>query len=112
MVTSYATIKLCFESNNYNQKKIKRQLKYIEEKTQEYFEMLDKTDKEESAERKYTAEEIQEKLEILKQRKEKYEEMQDKLAESEENEISTVDPDERLMDNKNNGVEVSFKYLL
>ena len=34
--------------------------------------------------------------------------MRKKIAENEQNEISTVDPDSRLMDNKNNGTEVSY----
>lgn len=94
--------------NNFSEKKIKRQLKYIEEKTKEYFDMLENNDKIEASNHRYSTEEIQKKINILKERKENYESMQNKLAESEENEISTVDPDSRLMDNKNNGTEVSY----
>lgn len=96
------------KKNNYSKKKILRQLKYIEEKTTEYLEMLDNEDSHEASEQKYTADTIKEKLKNLEDRKKKYESMQKTLTETADNEISTVDPDARLMDNKNNGVEVSY----
>ena len=97
------------KKNNYTKKKITRQLKYIEEKAKEYLEQLDENDeKEKTEQKKYTKKEIEEKIEQLKRRKEKYKYLEKKLTDSGENEISTVDQDARLMDNKNNGVEVSY----
>ena len=96
------------KKNNYNDKKIRRQIKYIEEKAEEYFEMLDESDREEITERKYTKEQIKEKLKELEERQKKYEEMKKRLEETEDNEISTIDRDARLMDNKNNGLDVSY----
>ena len=77
--------------NNYNKNKIERQLRYIEEKTEEYLKSLDKNNEEES-EIKYSADEIKEKLELLKKRKEKYEEMEKELEKTGEKELSTTDP--------------------
>ena len=96
------------KKNNFNEKKIIRQLKYIEEKTNEYFEMLDQNDNKETTDIKYTKDEIQKKIKNLTKRKEKYEDMQKTLQETGETEISTIDKDARLMDNKNNGLDVSY----
>jgi len=84
------------KKNNYSEKKIKRQLKYIEEKTTQYLEMLDNADDQEAPEPKYTVDEIKKKLENLKEHKQKYEDMQKTLKETEATEISTVDPDAYL----------------
>jgi transposase len=96
------------KKNNYTNKKIERQLKYIEEKSEEYFKMLAESDKDESTPKKYTKEQIQNKLKKLEKRQKKYEELQKTLEENEANEISTVDKDARLMDNKNNGLDISY----
>lgn len=94
--------------NNYNKKKVERQLKYIDEKTEEYLKSLDENDKTDEVKPKYTAEEIREKIKLLKQRKEFYESLQKDLENNEDNEISTTDPDARMMDNKKNGLEVNY----
>ena len=94
--------------NNYNKKKIERQIKYIDEKADEYLKALEENDLEEEKTRKYTPEELKEKIEILKKRKKTYEELSKELEESENNEISTVDPDSRLMENKKNSVEMNY----
>lgn len=96
------------KKNNYNQKKIERQLKYINEKTKEYLEALEQGDQEEETNSKYTVSELKEKLEALKKREGFYKDLEEKLIESGENEISTTDPDARLMDNKKNGLEVNY----
>ena len=44
----------------------------------------------------------------LRDRKEKYEGYKDRLEKTAENEISTTDPDARLMSNNNNSVDVSY----
>lgn len=53
------------------------------------------------------AEEIKERLKGLRERKKKYESYQKKLEETGKSEISTTDPDARLMSNNNNNVDVS-----
>lgn len=94
--------------NNYNQKKIDRQIKYIDEKTQEYLNALEDNDTKEAGEVKYSAEELKEKIKALKERKEIYEKLEKELNESEETQISTVDPYSRLMENKKNGLEMGY----
>ncbi len=94
--------------NNYNQKKINRQIKYIDEKTQEYLKALDENDSKEENQVKYSAEELKEKIEFLKKKREAYENLEKELKESGETEISTVDPDSRLMENKKNGLEMGY----
>ncbi len=94
--------------NNFNQKKIDRHIKYIDEKTEEYLMALEKSDSVEATHRQYTPEQLSEKIELMKQRKEEYEQLSKKLQETGETEISTVDPDSRLMENKKNGLEMAY----
>jgi transposase len=79
--------------NNFNKKKIDKHIDYIDQKIAQYLDDLDKADK----------------LEELQERKAKYEDLKEQLSENEAiNEISTTDPDARLMSVSNNGVEVSY----
>lgn len=94
--------------NNFNQKKIQRHLKYIEEKINSYFNKLDSNDQDEADIHVPNAEEIQKRIEELKSRKEKYIAMQQQMEETGATEVSTTDPDARLMAVNNNGVEVSY----
>lgn len=94
--------------NNYNQKKIDRQLKYIEEKVEEYLKALEENDKKEADNTTFDVEEINKKLQELKGRKEFYENLEEELKTNNTNEISTTDSDARLMDNKKNGLEVNY----
>ena len=60
----------------------------------------------------YLAKEIKEKIKELKERKTKYEGYKKDLEEKGENEISTIDPDARLMSNSNNNVDVSYNLMM
>lgn len=95
------------KKNNYNPKKLERHLRYLDEKIEGYLKELDDHDRIESPDRQPDAREITERIQQLKDRKEKYQQYQRKLKQSGENEISTTDPDSRLMVN-NNHVEVSY----
>jgi len=95
------------KKNNYNLKKLARHLKYLDEKIEGYLKELDDHDQIESPDRQPDAREITERIQQLKERKEKYQQYQRKLKQNGENEISTTDPDSRLMTN-NNRVEVSY----
>jgi len=95
------------KKNNYNTKKLERHLKYLDEKIEGYLKELDDHDQIESPDRQPDAREITERIQQLKDRKEKYQQYRRKLKQSGENEISTTDPDSRLMVN-NNHVEVSY----
>jgi len=68
---------------------------------------LEAGDDREKAQRTLSAEEIKRRIEELSQRKDKYQDMRETLRESGENEISTIDPDARLMYSNNNGVDIS-----
>jgi transposase len=95
------------KKNNYSPKKIERHLKYLDEKIEGYLQELDHHDRVESHDRKPDAGEITKRIQQLRDRREKYASYQRKLKQSGENEISTTDPDARLMVNHNN-VEVSY----
>jgi len=96
------------KKNNYSVKKLERHIKYIDEKIDKYLKELDQGDSVESADRKPDAEEVKKRLEELKARKDKYQGYKDELKEKGENEISTTDPDAKLMSHNNNSVEVSY----
>ena len=96
------------KKNNYNKKKINRQLKYLEEKSEEYLKALEEGDNESEINPKYTVEQLKKKIEDLAKRKDFYQDLEHKIENSEDNEISTTDADARMMDNKKNGLEVNF----
>lgn len=94
--------------NNFSESKIKRQLKYIDEKIETYLNELDSNDADEADIQIPSEEEIKKRIEELKSRKSEYIKMQEKMAAAGVKEISTTDPDARLMVVNNNGVEVSY----
>lgn len=94
--------------NNYGAKKLDRHIKYIDEKIDKYMQELDEGDISEEYDRKPGADEIKKRIRELRERKGKYEEYKNQLQTSGENEVSTTDPDARLMCNNNNNVDVSY----
>jgi transposase len=94
--------------NNYSTTKLERNIKYINEKIEKYMKQLDESDVAETCDKKPTAQEIEKRVQELKNRKTKYEGYQKELIKNEKNEISTTDPDSRLMCNNNNNVDVSY----
>lgn len=96
------------KKNNYSKKKLDRQLKHINEKINKYLKELDENDERESNDSELKPGDIKEIIKQLRSRKETYEEHKKQLEESGENEISTTDPDARLMMSNNNGVDVSY----
>jgi transposase len=78
--------------NNFSANKLDRHIEYIDKKISEYLTELDKNDK----------------IEELQERKAKYESFKDRIKTGEVTEVSTTDPDSRLMQQGNNGVDVSF----
>ena len=87
--------------NNFNPKKLERHLEYIDKKLDEYNKELETAD----GDKKEAA-----KNEIEKQteRKVEYEAMQKQLKESGDTQISTSDPESRLMITRNNITEVAY----
>jgi len=94
--------------NNYSAKKLDRHIKYIDEKIDKYMQELDQGDLAETCDKKPDAREIEKRLQELRDRKIKYETYKKQIEEKGVNEISTTDPDARLMCNNNNNVDVSY----
>lgn len=94
--------------NNYSIKKLERHIKYIDEKIEQYMQELDDKDAAEASDRKPGSNEVRDRIKELKERKEKYQEHKINLEKSGQNEVSTTDPDARLMCNNNNNVDVSY----
>ena len=92
---------------NFNEKKLRDLIGGIDAKIKKYLEELDQSDKQaEPAPSALTRQELEEKIEQLKERKGDYEELSGQLDE-EEKQISTTDPDARLMHTRL-GAEVCY----
>jgi IS5 family transposase len=78
--------------NNYSAKKLDRHIAYIDKKIAEYLNELDKNDK----------------ITELEERKAKYNDYKASIERGEVTEVSTTDPDSRLMMQGNNGTDVSY----
>lgn len=91
------------KKNNFNTKKIERHLAYIEEKLAKYQAELAKEDQDSKQKEMIEAE-------IKKQsaRKANYESLKEKLDSSDQEQISTSDPDSRQMITRNNITEVAY----
>jgi len=93
------------KKNNYNKKKILQHLDYIEEQTQLYMEELDINDKKAIKGLPKKKKKI---FQDLDKRKKKYKELEKQLEESEDTQISTVDPDAKALPIKRTIVEVGY----
>jgi len=89
------------KKNNYNQKKIDRHLKYIEEKLDEYTAQLSEADGDEK-------QEIKDNIEKQKQRKAEYKQLEQHLKASGEKQISTSDPQSRQLIIRGSITEVAY----
>jgi len=101
------------KKNNYNQKKIDKHFRFIEEKTARYLQELDELDKQESTsgggdELPIQKEKIAEGLAKLKERTIKYDKLQQQLNNTEDKQISTTDPDSRSILITKSIVEVAY----
>ena len=97
-------------ANNYNKTVVKNTLARTEKRINEYINMLEQNDTEEESEERPRAEEIKAALERLKSRKDKYEELKARIETGEENDISVVDPDARLMRTGGDGRKIDVCY--
>jgi len=88
------------KKNNFNEKKISRHLDYIENKLQEYNQVLAQSD----GDRK----EIEDQIEQQKKRVDGYRKIETQLRESGESQVSTSDPDSRQLVIRNNITEVAY----
>jgi transposase len=93
------------KKNNFNPKKIQRHLDYIENRTNEYFEQLEKNDTQEDLLQITDAEE---KILRLKEQRIKYEVLQNQLEKSGEPQVSTTDSDSRALLVQGQVVEIAY----
>jgi len=89
------------KKNNFNQKKIDRQLEYIENKLNEYNQTLANNDGD--AQRKSEQE-----IDKHTKRKDDYKKLEQQLKETGQAQVSTSDPDSRQMIIRNNITEVAY----
>lgn len=88
--------------NNFNDKKLKQHLAYIDAQISAYESMLDASDKEEDKK------ELDEKIEERKEKQAKYERIQKQLDSSGEEQVSLTDPDSRAVILLRNIVNVGY----
>ena len=84
------------KKRNYSAKSLTKKIEHIDVQIAEYFKALDNNDG------------VSKDIQILADRKSNYENMLSQLNNSEETQISTTDPDSRLMDNKKGGLDVAY----
>jgi len=88
------------KKNNFNEKKIKQHLDYIDRKLTEYSNILASEDGDK--------ENAQKEIDKHQKRREKYEKLEQQLRESGQTQISTSDPDSRQLMTRNNITEVGY----
>jgi len=99
------------KKRNFNEEKLKRKIREIEEKVEGYLEELDENDKEERGVDCLAREGLKKKIEEIKRRKEEYKRLLEGLRESGEKQISLTDPEARAMLN-NQRIEVCYNVQL
>jgi transposase len=85
------------KDQNFTLPKLDDRIKRIDTHIEQYFTELEKNDKKEQDERKFTKEEIQQKIVELIQRKTKYENYREELEKTGETQKSLTDPEAKLM---------------
>lgn len=97
------------KKNNFTEKKIEKQLEYIDNKLAEYAKALADADKQEDKHKAQAdAKTVKEEIRAQKKRKAEYQRMQRQLKDTGEVQISTSDPDSRQMITRNNITEVAY----
>ena len=99
------------KKNNYNQNKIDKHRRFIEEKTNRYLQQLDELDAQENKESGdivVKKEKIAEGLKKLKERSIKYDDIQQKLDATTDRQVSTTDTDSRSILVVKSIVEVAY----
>jgi transposase len=96
------------KKNTHGKAVVEKELERIDLKIDEYMKTLDRADMEEEGEKEPGKEELKAALERLKERKIEYEELQARIEK--EGEVSTVDPDARLMRSAGDGRKIDSGY--
>jgi len=94
------------KKNNFNEKKINQHIEYIDKKLAEYNEILAREDGDKPCEQEQEI--IKEKIVKHEQNKERYQNLQQQLEATNEQQISTTDPDSRQMIVRNGITEVAY----
>ena len=96
--------------NNFNERKIKRHIEYIDGRIEDYLDKLVKVKGKEKKTRKDREEikELVDKIEKKESKKVEYEEMRKRVNESVDGQVSTTDPDARAVIHKRNIVQVGY----
>jgi hypothetical protein len=85
---------------NFNRDNLSYRLKMIDEHVSKYIREMEEEDRKEEQANSKHEDLLEEKVKKLMKRKEEYEQLLCKLKESNQNEVSLVDPDSRLMKNR------------
>lgn len=93
------------KKNNYNPKKIKRHIDYIEQKSEEYFKQLEHND---TTEQLMQVADVEEKILRLRLQKINYEILAEQLEQSGQPQISTTDTDSRALLVQGQVVEIAY----
>lgn len=96
--------------NNFNEKKVKRHLDYLEEKIERINQELDDLEEKNESKRNYTEQEelLSEELEQAVDRVKVYEDIREQVENSEDGQVSLTDPDARAVIVKRNIVKVGY----
>ena len=92
------------KKSNFSHTKLDKRLKELDEKINKYLNEMDEHDRQDFEENNTASKE----LIVLVERKQTYESYKKQLDKTGETELSTVDPDARLMGNNRGGVDMSY----
>lgn len=85
-------------ARNFTERKLKKQIKSLDRKIEEYLDELDQADEEDpGGSPGPSAEELQQKIEAMKERRAKLQQVEQEMNETGESQISLTDPDARSM---------------
>ena len=90
--------------NNFSNGKIEGRKRQIEQSIQRYLDTLETADRTQPAEVEVKTKRLKEKIELLRLQMQKLEQVQEQLKQQRDGQISTVDPDSRVMISKGQGV--------
>jgi transposase len=92
---------------NFTEKKLRRMLKEIDGKIDQYLKALDRQDQQEAGQQGLSPEQLKDKIEQYQQRRAQYEQIKSHLEQSGESQVSLTDPESRSM-RVGHAVEVSY----
>ena len=92
---------------NFTEKKLRRMIREIDDKIDQYLKDLDRQDKQEAGQQSLSREQLKKKIERHKERRAQYEQLKSDLEQSGESQVSLTDPESRSM-RVGHGVEISY----